>query len=96
MGRAPTVRPGAAAQPERTMPYLIPLGAGIAVGLLYDLVRRQSCAPPRIALAGLPGIVPGEHAIPFVPAQVRPSAAQVQDAGCAGKTTETTTCNLDK
>ncbi len=61
------------------------------------------CASPSLATepphgpgAVRPGIVPGEHAIPFVPAQVRPPAAQVPDAGCAGKTTETTTCNLDK
>ena len=78
------------------MPYLIPLGAGIAVGLLYYLVRVQSSAPPLIALAGLPGSVLGEHAIPFVQAQLCPPAAQVQEADCAGKTTETTTCNLDK
>jgi len=35
------------------MSYLISLGAGLVVGLLYYLVRVQSPAPPLIALAGL-------------------------------------------
>jgi len=96
MGRAPSVRPGAAAQPERTMPYLNPLGAGIAVGLPDTRVRVQSPASPLIALAGLPGIVLGEHAIPFVQARLWPLAPQVQEADSTGKPTETTTCNLDK
>jgi XapX domain-containing protein len=51
------------------MSYLISLGAGIVVGLLYYFSRVQSPAPPLVALAGLLGIVIGEHAIPFVQAQ---------------------------
>ncbi|AJY11133.1 XapX domain-containing protein [Burkholderia dolosa] len=78
------------------MPYLISLGAGIAVGLLYYLVRVQSPAPPLIALAGLLGIVVGEHAIPFVQAQLRPAAAQVHDASAAGPTAETPSCKQGK
>ncbi|KAB0634327.1 DUF1427 family protein [Burkholderia latens] len=78
------------------MPYLISLGAGIAVGLLYYLVRVQSPAPPLIALAGLLGIVVGEHAIPLVQAQLRPPAAQVRDADAADKTAEATTCSPRK
>lgn len=62
------------------MSYLISLGAGLVVGLLYYLVRVQSPAPPLIALAGLLGIVIGEHAIPFVQAQWRSPAAQTQAA----------------
>ncbi|MDR0246707.1 MAG: XapX domain-containing protein [Burkholderia sp.] len=75
------------------MPYLISLGAGIAVGLLYYLVRVQSPAPPLIALAGLLGIVVGEHAIPFVQAQLRPPAAQIQDAGVSSQTKDSASCN---
>ncbi|WP_047837553.1 DUF1427 family protein [Burkholderia gladioli] len=51
------------------MSYLISLCAGVVVGLLYYFSRVQSPAPPLIALAGLLGIVIGEHAIPLVQAQ---------------------------
>jgi XapX domain-containing protein len=60
------------------MSYLISLGAGFVVGLLYWLVRVQSPAPPLIALAGLLGIVLGEHAIPVIRGQLFPSAQEVQ------------------
>lgn len=82
-----------AAQPERTMPYLISPGAGIAVGLLHHLVREQSPAPPPIALAGLLGLVVRGHAIPLVHAQLRALAAQVRNAGTVDKTVEATTCS---
>lgn len=57
---------------ERTisMGYIISLGVGFAVGLLYWLLKVQSPAPPLIALAGLLGMVLGEHAIPVVKAQL--------------------------
>jgi XapX domain-containing protein len=51
------------------MGYIISLGVGFAVGLLYWLLKVQSPAPPLIALAGLLGMVLGEHAIPVVKAQ---------------------------
>ena len=60
------------------MPYLISLAAGFVVGLLYCLARVQSPAPPLIALAGLLGIVLGEHTIPVVRAHLFPDSAQVQ------------------
>ena len=60
------------------MPYLISLAAGFVVGLLYCLVRVQSPAPPLIALAGLLGIVLGEHTIPVVRAHLFPASVQVQ------------------
>ncbi|KAG8153796.1 DUF1427 family protein [Burkholderia catarinensis] len=78
------------------MPYLISLAAGLAVGLLYSLVRVQSPAPPLIALVGLLGIVLGEHAIPFVQAQLRPPVVQVQDAPANAKCTEAIPCSQDK
>lgn len=52
------------------MGYIISLGVGFAVGLLYWLLKVQSPAPPLIALAGLLGMVLGEHAIPVVKAQL--------------------------
>nr|WP_089163305.1 DUF1427 family protein [Caballeronia sordidicola] len=51
------------------MSFLTSLGDGFAVGLLYWLLKVQSPAPPLIALAGLLGMVLGEHAIPPVRAQ---------------------------
>ncbi|MEK6346520.1 MAG: DUF1427 family protein [Burkholderia sp.] len=64
------------------MSYLISLGTGIVVGLLYYASRVQSPAPPLIALAGLLGIVIGEHAIPVVQAQWQ-AHAQVGQAAAA-------------
>jgi XapX domain-containing protein len=52
------------------MNYLISLGVGFGVGLLYWLLKVQSPAPPLVALAGLLGMVLGEHAIPVVSAQL--------------------------
>lgn len=46
--------------------YIVSLAAGVAVGLLYNLVDVKSPAPPIVALVGLLGMVAGEHAIPFM------------------------------
>ncbi|MFM0026896.1 DUF1427 family protein [Paraburkholderia madseniana] len=61
------------------MGYIISLGVGFGIGLLYWLLKVQSPAPPLIALAGLLGMVLGEHAIPVVKAQffVQTTAVQV-------------------
>ncbi|AUT76120.1 XapX domain-containing protein [Paraburkholderia hospita] len=60
------------------MGYVISLGVGFAVGLLYWLLKVQSPAPPLIALAGLLGMVLGEHAIPVVKAQLFAQTPTVQ------------------
>ncbi|WNC94764.1 DUF1427 family protein [Paraburkholderia sp. FT54] len=78
------------------MSYLIALGAGLVVGLLYYLVRVQSPAPPLIALAGLLGIVIGEHAIPFVRAQIRTPDAQSQSAPPVASSKPTSLCSDDQ
>jgi XapX domain-containing protein len=78
------------------MPYLISLGAGLVVGLLYYLVRVQSPAPPLIALAGLLGIVIGEHAIPFVQAQIRTPDAQTRSAPTVASSKQTSSCSEDQ
>jgi XapX domain-containing protein len=44
--------------------YLISLGAGLLVGLIYSLLNVRSPAPPVVALVGLFGILIGEQAIP--------------------------------
>ena len=45
-------------------PYLITLGAGLLVGMVYSLLGVRSPAPPVIALVGLLGILIGEQALP--------------------------------
>lgn len=47
-------------------PYLLSLGAGMLVGVLYSLLGVRSPAPPVIALLGLLGMLLGEQAIPLV------------------------------
>jgi XapX domain-containing protein len=44
--------------------YLVSLGAGVLVGLIYGLLNVRSPAPPLIALVGLLGILVGEQIIP--------------------------------
>lgn len=45
--------------------YLLSLGAGILVGVIYALLNVRSPAPPVIALIGLLGILIGEQAVPI-------------------------------
>lgn len=47
-------------------PYLISLGAGLLVGIIYSLLGVRSPAPPAIALIGLLGILLGEQAVPLI------------------------------
>ncbi len=46
-------------------PYLLSLGAGLIVGILYSLLNVRSPAPPAVALIGLLGILIGEQALPI-------------------------------
>ncbi|MBB4951961.1 XapX domain-containing protein [Agrobacterium vitis] len=45
--------------------YLLSLGAGLVVGIIYSLLNVRSPAPPVIALVGLLGILVGEQVIPL-------------------------------
>ena len=45
--------------------YLISLGAGLLVGVIYSLLGVRSPAPPIVALIGLAGILVGEQIIPL-------------------------------
>src|ERR1700761_4985447 len=45
--------------------YLLSLGAGLLVGVIYSLLHVRSPAPPLIALIGLSGILMGEQIIPL-------------------------------
>jgi XapX domain-containing protein len=44
--------------------YLLSLGAGVLVGMIYSLLNVRSPAPPLVALVGLLGILVGEQIIP--------------------------------
>ena len=44
--------------------YLLSLGAGVLVGVIYSLLNVRSPAPPLVALVGLLGILIGEQVIP--------------------------------
>lgn len=46
--------------------YLISLGAGVLVGIIYALLGVRSPAPPAIALVGLLGMLIGEQVLPPV------------------------------
>ncbi|MFO1712050.1 DUF1427 family protein [Pseudomonas aeruginosa] len=54
------------------MNYLISLGIGLLVGVLYAVLDFRSPAPPAIALVGLLGMQLGEQLFPPWP---RPAAA---------------------
>ena len=45
--------------------YLISLGAGVLVGVIYSLINVRSPAPPLVALVGLLGMLVGEQVIPL-------------------------------
>jgi len=47
------------------MTYLLSLGAGLLVGVVYSLLGVRSPAPPMIALLGLLGILVGEQIVPI-------------------------------
>jgi len=61
-------------------PYLLSLGAGLLVGLIYSLLGVRSPAPPAIALVGLLGILVGEQALPYVKQHVHISPAATASA----------------
>jgi XapX domain-containing protein len=44
--------------------YLLSLGAGVLVGIIYSILNVRSPAPPLVALVGLLGILAGEQIIP--------------------------------
>src|SRR5688572_17339306 len=46
--------------------YLMSLGAGLLVGIIYAMINVRSPAPPVIALIGLFGILIGEQIPPLI------------------------------
>ena len=57
--------------------YLASLILGVAVGVVYGLVKVRSPAPPAIALLGLLGILAGEQALSLVRSHVFKSGVQL-------------------
>lgn len=45
--------------------YLLSLGAGVLIGVIYALINVRSPAPPVVALLGLLGILIGEQLVPL-------------------------------
>ncbi|MEC9434014.1 MAG: DUF1427 family protein, partial [Pseudomonadota bacterium] len=60
--------------------YLVSLGCGLLVGVIYSLLQVRSPAPPVVALVGLLGMLLGEQAMPLI----RWTAAQAKEAAAAG------------
>lgn len=64
--------------------YLISLGAGLLVGVIYSLLGVRSPAPPIVALVGLAGILVGEHVVPLAKRVVdRPERVHQSNTDCA-------------
>jgi XapX domain-containing protein len=65
--------------------YLLSLGAGLLVGVIYSLLSVRSPAPPLVALVGLLGILVGEQVIPVGRQLLAGTslAAAWRDAKCA-------------
>jgi len=68
-------------------PYLLSLGAGLLVGVIYSLLHVRSPAPPAIALLGLLGMLLGEQAIPIAKRLMAkaPVVAYLKASDCAGQ-----------
>jgi len=45
--------------------YILSLGAGLLVGIVYSLLNVRSPAPPVVALIGLLGMLAGEQIVPL-------------------------------
>jgi len=45
--------------------YIVSLGVGVLVGVIYAVLNVRSPAPPLVALLGLLGMLAGEQIIPM-------------------------------
>ena len=48
---------------QSMMPYIVSLGVGLGIGMIYAMIDVRSPAPPLVALVGLLGMVLGEQAV---------------------------------
>lgn len=53
-------------------PYVLSLGVGVGVGIIYGLVSVRSPAPPIIALLGLLGMLAGEAVVQWIRGHAEP------------------------
>jgi XapX domain-containing protein len=60
-------------------PYILSLGAGLLIGVIYSLMGVRSPAPPIVALIGLAGILAGEQIVPLAKRWIAPPATISQD-----------------
>lgn len=69
--------------------YLMSIGAGVLVGIIYGLINVRSPAPPAIALLGLLGMLIGEQIVPVAKRVVQgePLSRTWFSAECAPKIT---------
>ncbi|MET3667234.1 DUF1427 family protein [Caulobacter sp. 1776] len=69
-------------------PYLLSVGVGLLVGVIYSLLGVRSPAPPAIALLGLLGILLGEQAVPIAKRLLTkpPAVAYLKAPGRADQT----------
>jgi XapX domain-containing protein len=67
-------------------PYILSLGAGLLVGVIYALMGVRSPAPPTIALLGLLGMLLGEQLVPVAKRLLTkaPVTAYLKTPECAG------------
>jgi XapX domain-containing protein len=65
--------------------YLASLILGVAVGVVYGLVKVRSPAPPAIALLGLLGMLAGEQAVSLVRLHVFKSDVQLSASRDSGE-----------
>jgi XapX domain-containing protein len=57
--------PGSSGREDNMKIYILSLGAGLLVGVIYSLLNVRSPAPPLVALLGLLGMLAGEQVIPL-------------------------------
>jgi XapX domain-containing protein len=75
-----------AAKEHSMRSYLASVILGVAVGVVYGLVKVRSPAPPAIALLGLLGMLAGEQAISLVRSHVFNSDVQLNASSDRGET----------
>lgn len=68
-------------------PYLLSIGVGLLVGVIYSLLGVRSPAPPAVALLGLLGMLLGEQAVPIAKRLLirAPVVAYLKTSECAGQ-----------
>lgn len=68
-------------------PYLLSIGVGLLVGVIYSLLGVRSPAPPAIALLGLLGMLLGEQMVPVAKRLLTkaPVEAYLKAPECAGQ-----------